>query len=98
MKPCRLCSLVLMVSRGKRETSTAVPASPPEARDVRKLTSVILKDRTSVYIRLSYVVCQPSQRSIKHHIQHLRSRSIYLQIFISILVESKRDLDLVTKI
>ena len=44
--PCLLCSLVLMVSRGNRETSTAVPANPPDMRDVRKLTSVILLGKT----------------------------------------------------
>ena len=29
--------LVLIVSRGKREMSTATPAAPPDARETRKL-------------------------------------------------------------
>ena len=37
-----LCSLVLTVSRGKREMSTAMPAMPPDTREVRKLGSLIL--------------------------------------------------------
>ena len=35
-KPCLLCSLVLIVSRGKREMSTAVPAKPPDINEVEK--------------------------------------------------------------
>ena len=41
-RPYLLCSLVLTVSRGKREMSTAMPAMPPDTREVRKLGSLIL--------------------------------------------------------
>ena len=40
-RPYLLCSLVLTVSRGKREMSTAMPAMPPDTREVRKLGSLI---------------------------------------------------------
>ena len=67
--------------------STAVPASPPEARDVRKLTSVILEGWSSGYIRFSDTV---SLHSIKHHIKQFSRRQHYLQIFIFYLAESER--------
>ena len=52
-KPCLLCSLVLMVSRGKSEMSTAVPAKPPDINEVVKegsdmIGSAMITDQSGV--------------------------------------------------